>query len=227
MRLISLGMALLLVTQAGCYWKYENVAGDPFPKPLQVQPTSASAGVQVNPNSSQPDASSITKTAVVELLVERLSEDRVFNPVIFPYSALAKAEPGVILDAKVVIEEKHNMGENMVKAIFTGLSFFLLGPVLPTRFGIVVDLQVAASSIGGEPIGTYSYKSEYDFRYTTMTPSQEKMEEWLEVAKSHAVEQVLNLIKADREKFVRYSTSGRVNLFMMPWIANHSHAPAA
>jgi hypothetical protein len=81
-------------------------------------------------------------------------------------------------------------------------------------------LKVVATSLGGEPIGTYSYRSDYDFRYTTMTPRQSKFEEWLTVAKKHAVEQVVNLIKADRARFLPYSSSGRVNLWMAQSMAS-------
>ncbi len=214
MRLAHLGLALLLVVQTGCYWKYENVAGDSMPVRQKIEPTYVSAGVQVNPDSWEPPAAWASKADVAEMFAQRLAKDRVFDPVIFPYSTLAQADPAVVLDATISIEQDEHMGANMVKAIFTGLTFFLLGPVLPTRFTAVVDLTVDATSRHGEAIGTYAYRSEYDYRYTSMTPSRKEMDRWLEATKRHAVEEVVNLIKADRDNFLRHADAGRVRVFV-------------
>jgi hypothetical protein len=201
-------LALVLLAPSslvGCYWKYRNAAGDPFPQRVSVEPIGGAAGVFVNPTSSEPEASSISKTAVVELFAQRLDGEKLFETVIFPYSPLAKATPAILLDTTVHIYQKHYWAENYVKAILTGVSILTLGPVLATHFGVVVDLSVDARSADGNPIGTYSYRSEYDFHYTTMTPRQSKMDEWLDTAKRHAIEEVLNQLKQDRSKFIHHS----------------------
>jgi hypothetical protein len=213
-RALGLAFAVLVLvpaTQTGCYWKYRNVAGDPFPQWTPAQPIGGSAGLTVSPSSTEPKASSITKTAVVELLAERLVQEKLFETVIFPYSTLSQVKPSIFLDATVRIEEKHNWGENLTKAVFVGLSLFLLSPVLATHFGVVVDLDVHATSADGTHIGSYAYRSEYDFHYTTMTPRQDKLDEWLDKAKRHAVEEVLNQIERDREKFLPYAKTARLS----------------
>ena len=70
--------------------------------------------------------------------------------VVFPYSEMAYIEPSLILDATVRIEEKLYMGKNLRKAFLVGLSLFLLQPVLPVRFGFVVDLCVDATELDGK-----------------------------------------------------------------------------
>ncbi len=196
--------ALLLALGTGCYWKYRNAAGDPFPQISAPQRLGSTAGVQVSKNSSEPKASSISKVSVVELFAQQLREERMFDTIIFPYTELAQATPDIILDATVIIKEKPYMAENIIKAIFTGATFLILGPVLPTHFGVVVDLSVDAKSADGRAIGSYSYRSEYDLYYTTMTPRQSKFQEWLDAAKSHAVAAVLSQMQADRAKFLPF-----------------------
>ena len=131
--LLLIGLLLL----PGCYWKYRNAAGDPFPTPISVKRIGGSAGVSVSPHSTQPDASSISKTSVVELFVEELDNEKFFDVIVFPYSTLAQVEPDLLLDVTVHIEEKYYWVENILKAILVGASFFVLGPVLAAHFGIV------------------------------------------------------------------------------------------
>lgn len=188
--------ALMLCFSSSCYATYQSVGGQPFPTRMQAAPPVLSVGVRMNPNSSQPAASSISTGAVADAFARQLSEDKVFEPVIYPYSDLAQAKPDLLLDTTVKVEEQNHMAENVGKAVATGASLFLLGPVLPTRFTVVVDLSVVAKRLDGSVLDTFAHRSEYELKYTTMTPNTTKMQEWLTTAQQHAVQEVVNQIKS-------------------------------
>lgn len=192
----------LLLAAPGCYWRWSNAAGDPFPVPQQVETIPLTAGVTLSGLSNAPDASSIAPAAVSERFVERMVEEKIFQNVVYPLTPLAQVRVDVLFDVTVRIEEHQHWAENLIKAVLVGFSFFLLGPVLPSHFTVVVDLSAKAGAVQGAEIGTYRYRSEYDYHYTTMTPSGSKMEEWLTTAQKHAVEDVLLQIKRDRHRFL-------------------------
>jgi hypothetical protein len=204
LRLASSALVALLVTSSGCYWHWSNAQDDPFPNPVQSDPIPLTAGLTLSGLSNAPQAPEIPPSAVIQALAERLSEDKVFEVVVYPLTSLARVEPDVVFDVTVRIEEHQHWAENIVKAILTGLTLLLLGPALPTHYTVVVDLsaEAAAGDGGSTPIGTYRYRSEYDYYYTTMTPSGTKMEEWLKTAQGHAVEDVIGQIKRDRHRFL-------------------------
>src|SRR5262245_13870390 len=206
-RLGGIALAACLATSSGCYWHWSNAQDDPFPTPVQSDPIPLSAGLSLSGLSNAPEAPAIPPSAVIQELAERLSEEKVFDVVVYPLTSLARVQPDVVFDVTVRIEEHQHWAENMVKAILTGLTLLLLGPVLPTHFTVVVDLSAVAAGAGAEttPLGTYRYRSEYDFYYTTMTPSGTKMKEWLKTAQSHAVEDVIGQIKRDRHRFLALS----------------------
>ena len=205
-RLVCGALVLAALATGGCYWRWSNAQGDPFPAPTAADPIPLTVGLSLSGLSNAPQAPSIPPSAVVQQFAERLAEERLFATVVYPLTPLARIQPDVVFDMTVRIEEHHHWAENIVKAIFTGLTFLLLGPVLPTHYTVVVDLSAAAAN-GGAAIGTYRYRSEYDYYYTTMTPSGTKMEEWLTTARDHAVEDVLAQIKRDRHRFVAIAPS--------------------
>lgn len=201
-RLVCTCLAAILAIASGCYWTWSNAQGDPFPAPLQVETLPLSAGLTLNGLSNAPEAPSIPPGAVAEDLAERMAKEKVFETVIYPLTPLAQVRPDVVFDVTVRIEEDKHWGENIIKAIFTGATLLLLGPVLPTHYTVVVELSAKADGAGGAEIGSYRYRSDYDYYYTTMTPSGTKMAEWLTTAQSHAVEDVLVQIKRDRHRFL-------------------------
>lgn len=202
MRLASaVALALLLLGSSGCYWRWSNAQGDPFPTPLASEPIPLRVGLVLSDLSSAPFAPSVPPSTVIQELAERLAEERVFAAVDYPMSSLARVQPDVVLDVIVRIEEHQHWAENIVKSILTGVTLLLLGPVLPTHYTVVVDLTAAAAVAGAE-IGTYRYRSEYDYYYTTMTPSGRRTYEWLTTARDHAVEDVIGQIERDRHRFL-------------------------
>lgn len=194
-------LVVLALATSGCYWHWSSAQDDPFPAPVAAEPIPLTAGLMLSGLSNAPEAPSIPPSAVIQELAERMAEERLFETVVFPLTPLAHVQPDVVFDVTVRIEEHKHWVENIVKAIFTGLTFLLLGPVLPTHYTVVVDLTAAAGTDGAQ-IGSYRYRSEYDYYYTTMTPSETKMTEWLTTARDHAIEDVLGQIKRDRPRFV-------------------------
>ncbi len=198
------GAFLCLITLvSGCYWKWSNAREDPFPTPVGGETLPLTAGLTLSGLSNAPEAPSIPPTAVIEKLATRMVEEKLFEVVVYPLTPLAQVHPDIVFDVTVRIEEHEHWAENIVKAIFTGLTFLLLGPVLPTHYTVVVDLSARARTSADADIGSYSYRSEYDFYYTTMTPSGTKMAEWLETTQSHAVEDVIGQIQRDRHRFLQ------------------------
>jgi len=198
----AVALALLLLGSSGCYWRYSNAQGDPFPTPVASETIPLRVGLALNGDSKSNVLASVAPSAVIQELAERLSEERVFAAVVYPMSSLARVQPDVVLDVTAHVEERQHYAENIAKAIFTGISLLLLGPVLPTHLTLAVDLSAAASAAGGAEIGTYRYRSEYDYYYTTMTPSGPKLYEWSTTARDHAVEDVLGQIQRDRHRFL-------------------------
>lgn len=203
-RILALVLCTLLsLALPGCYWRWSHAADEPFPTPLQSETIPLTAGIALSGLSNAPDATSISPGAVCERLAKRMSEDKVFQNVVYPLTALAHVPIDVEFDVTVRIEEHPHWAENIIKAIFVGATFLLLTPILPGHFTIVVDLSATADGPHGVGPKTYEYRSEYDYHYTIMTPSGSKMQEWLETAQNHAIEDVLIQIKKDREHFVR------------------------
>ncbi len=95
----------LVLSTPGCYWRWSNAAGEPFPTPRQVETIPLTAGVSLNGLSNAPSASSILPAAVYERLAKRMSEDRVFQNVVYPFTALAQVPIDVKFDVAVRIEE--------------------------------------------------------------------------------------------------------------------------
>ncbi|MEZ4333187.1 MAG: hypothetical protein R3F35_15610 [Myxococcota bacterium] len=159
-------------------------------------------GVAQSGLANAPSAPSISPSDVTEQLATRLAEDRVFRDVIHPDTALAKVRVDVLFDVVVRVEEDAHWGEDIFKAMLTGLTFLRLGPLLPSHFTVVVELTANVDGAGGTEVDRDRYRSEYDDHSTTMTPSGEKMEEFLSTAKRHAVEDVLLQIQRDRPRFM-------------------------
>lgn len=201
MRVASAVALALLLSSSGCYWHWSNAQGDPFPTPVASEPIPLRVGLVLSDLSSAPLMLSVPPTTVIQELAERLAEERVFAAVDYPMSSLARVQPDVVLDVTVRIEGHQHWAENVVKAILTGVTLLLLGPVLPTHYTVVVDLTAAAAAAGAE-IGAYRYRSEYDYYYTTMTPSGRRMYEWLTTARDHAVEDVIGQIARGRHRFL-------------------------
>jgi len=199
MRLPNIALAAIFISLfgTGCYTKYYSVSAEDFPSPIRSIHHARVAGVSVNAASAAPKASSISPQSVADLFVKRLVDEEIFSDVVYPYTDLAHVEADVLIDLTVKIEEHPHWGENIPKAIFTGLSFFLLAPVLPIRFTEVVDLTAAVESPQRTPLANYRYRSEYDLKYTTLVPDTDTLEEWLERVQEHAVEDILNQMKSD------------------------------
>jgi hypothetical protein len=192
--------ALLLAT--GCYTRYHQVAGRPFPERIAVGTSGGSVGITQNAQSYSPPGAVVDPARVVARLARRIVEDEVFEPVVYPYTSAIREKPAVVLDATVRIEEKPYAAENAVRAVLHGGSLFLLAPVLPSRSGFVVDLSVTAFLREElEFVGTYSYASEYELQYSALEPSEREMKGWIDETIDHAVEEVLNQLKRDLSGF--------------------------
>ena len=176
--------------------------GDPLPVSEPFETIPLTAGVTLSGLSSAPPAPSIPPSSVSEQFATRMLQEKLFQNVIYPFTPLAQARADVLFDLTVHIEEHKHWGENITKSILVGATFFLLGPVLPTHFTVVVDLSARATAATDQSIGIYTYRSVYDYRYTTMTPSGTKMDEWLSTARKHAIEDVLLQIARDRKRFL-------------------------
>ena len=188
------GIAGVLLLNTGCASWYYNVNHEVVPPSISVATSQKIVGVTLNPNSKAPSMGSVSPTGVVERFVRRMREDAVFAHVVFPYTDLAQMKPSSVFDVTVTIDEKAHWSENMVKAVLVGASFFILTPVLPFHFGLVVDLDVESAELGDGKSVRHRYVSQYDFKYW-FYPKKRVFEKWLEQTQDHAVEHVLNQIK--------------------------------
>ena len=81
-RLGGMALVLLLLAPTGCYWKWSNAYGDPFPAPVQSEPIPLTAGLSLSGLSNAPEAPSIPPSAVIQELAERMSQERLFEVVV-------------------------------------------------------------------------------------------------------------------------------------------------
>lgn len=188
------GIAGALLLNTGCASWYYNVNHEIVPTSISVATSQKTVGVKINPNSKAPAMASVSPTEVVERFVRRMREDAMFAHVIFPYTELAQLKPSSLFDITVTIDEKVHWGENLVKAVLVGASFFILTPVLPFHFALVVDLDVESTELADRASARYRYISQYEFKYW-FYPKKKVFEKWLEQTQIHAVEHVLNQIK--------------------------------
>ena len=192
LRLVGIAGVLLLNT--GCASWYYHKGHEPLPIPISVATSPKIAGVTINPKSKAPAMGSVSPTGVVEQFVRRMREDAMFAHVVFPYTELAETKPSVVFDATVLIDEKCHWIENLIKAVLVGGTWFVLTPVLPFHFGLIVDLDVESKGLRDGESARYRYLSQYEFNYW-FYPKKKVFEKWLEQTQMHAVEHVLNQIK--------------------------------
>jgi hypothetical protein len=194
--------ACLTIFCAGCATTYSHVRGELIPEPLPSVHIPARIGVVQNPESRATSAASVSPTTVVDKFVKQLERDGVFSDVVYPYRENIAGTPvDHVLDVTAKVIEEVRFGENMLKAILHGASFFLLAPVTPNRFTVHVSLDVSRLDPQRRAVAKYEYSSEYDLKYSTLMPSEEKMRQWLEDAQLHAVRHVINQIKQDHGNF--------------------------
>jgi len=190
-------LAFVAVAGSGC-GKYQNALGDEFPRAVSAETLPIAVGVKVDRSSREPTASPISAVAVVADIADRLAREGVFSEVVFPYVAGGQQQVAMVFDVRVVVEHDEHEGENIGKAFLIGMTVFLLTPVLPLHYSAAVDVDVAARTTSGRPVGSYAYRSEYDFYFRSLIPSERRMDEWLARTKDHAVLEVVNQIERDR-----------------------------
>jgi hypothetical protein len=208
-RIVILSVIALIMLQ-GCYTKHYALDGSSIPEPVKAETIDLVAGIESIKNETS-EQNDLPPSEVVDLLAKRLDEDKVFSAVVYPYTEMAKVDADVILKVSCNVIEDLKMDQNLVKAVLTGLSLYLLSPVLPTEFDLILEIDVEAYTAQGQKINKYQSKSEYRFASTDFLPSEDSIYEWVEDSKKHAVEEMVNEIKNDRESYKNLNGSAYIN----------------